>query len=377
MSTNVRLVFGILMCALASAQVRDDTARLAAVLKTFRAYKAYQFQPDDYRRIQTEYLTWIDVRMTHRITPEQMNQELQAAGLLSEGAQTIEGAERSFAGFLGPIATPAAGIPKDLLAVTFGIYMGNSCGYDETVAIYTSKSFRRVAVLNAKSDRANGSYLRSIVAGRDEGANGRLIASAWVFANCTSQWNGNTFRIDRLRRGSLQTVLEQGEAAYEGDPVEIQVQRDSVTFTWGTTSGFLAATVRLATKRYRIQGNRAIREAPFAPSYGSLIDEWLDLNDSEAAPLATPALAARHRDLAARRKKDTFEWTHAADCSGPPATREIALEWDESKETTVFQIAGSTPRDMRIVSVTNQRSPSCKEIDISKDLLGIVLEPSR
>ena len=126
-----------------------------------------------------------------------------------------------------------------------------------------------------------------------------------------------------------------------------------------------------------MQDGRAIRQAPLAPSFGGFIDEWLRMDDTEAAGWSSPQAAVQHRDVAAKSSKGLFTWEHAATCPGPPPAREIAIRWNDSKQVTVFLIGASSAAEMRMLSVSGKRSPSCREIDIGADLREIMAEPSR
>jgi hypothetical protein len=349
---------------------------LAEHLKRFRTYTVSEIEAAKYKPIQEEVLAWIDSRLKSGSTVEQMNRELKAAGVLSVGAQDVDDMEKNYAGFLGEVKLRAKGIAPDLLAVTFGIFTGSFCGYDDTAVMYTRTSLRRIARINAERSYTHGYHLREFTIGTDDGSGRRTAGSAWAASNCTSNWNGNIFRVDRLRAGSLDSILSQGESAFLADPITITQEGDTVTFDYTTMSGAPAVLVRHAIARYRAEGARAIRQAPFAPSFGGFIEEWLSMDDAEAAGLSTAEADEHHRELAARYKDEfLFEWQHAAICPGSPPFREIALRWDKSKAISVFAVSGITAEDMRMLSVSDQRSPSCQEIDISKDLSSITAEP--
>src|SRR5580704_9394475 len=73
-----------------TSSIQSDTAQLASHLKRFRHYKVYELQPDEYRSIQAEYLAWLDSRMMNGVSLPIMNNELQAANLLSIGPQDVD-----------------------------------------------------------------------------------------------------------------------------------------------------------------------------------------------------------------------------------------------------------------------------------------------
>jgi hypothetical protein len=202
------------------------------------------------------------------------------------------------------------------------------------------------------------------------------MASAWVASNCTSNWNGSRFRIDLLRNQSIQNLLATTPGFKNDEDVEINITGNAVMFRYTTVSGETVTIMREAIAQYRIQNGHAVRQAPIALSYGGFIHEWLSMDDAEAARWSTPEAAATHHDMATRFNR--FEWDHAASCLGPPAAREIVVRNDESKATGVFLIAGATAAEMRMQSVSDQRTPGCREIEISPDSLGsIIAEPPK
>ena len=93
--------------------VRPDTARLARHLQRFRHYKLYEMSAADYQPIRREFLAWLDSRVKAGISAEQMNVELAAANLLSDGPQTIDDEfEKTYAGFLGGVGTQAVSVER-------------------------------------------------------------------------------------------------------------------------------------------------------------------------------------------------------------------------------------------------------------------------
>jgi hypothetical protein len=96
------------------------------------------------------------------------------------------------------------------------------------------------------------------------------------------------------------------------------------------------------------------------------------MDDAEAARWSSPQAGAHHHDLAARFAVKFFKWQRVANCG---ASREITIQQQESKQVAVFRISGSSPETMRMESVLHEPSPSCREIDMRKDLTSILNEP--
>jgi hypothetical protein len=348
-----------------------DTTSLAQLLRPFRAHKVYELDQSDYKLIQDAFLTWIDTRMKSGVTVAQMNRELAAAGLLSNGPKTIDDQyDRTYAGFLGGIGTEPLQAAEDLLALKVGIYTGGACNFDETIVLYKREPLGKPVRINGAPAYEHGLLLRSLAVGKDDNARGRIIASAWVASNCTSNWNGSVFRIHVAHPQSLENVLDRDVDVFGEDKVGISIHGDIVRFNYTTRmpNGF---TLRPGVATYRVQGNKVVRLAPIAEQFGGFIDEWLWMSDLEATPWSAPAAARMHHDLAARYRKELFDWERVAECPGSPPKREIAVHWSDSGLTSVFIISGAGASQLRMVSVSAERLPSCHEIDIGKDTSSI------
>ncbi len=196
----------------------------------------------------------------------------------------------------------------------------------------------------------------------------------WVASNCTSNWNGNLFRIDR-RRQSVSNVLDQSVSAFSGEDVKIAVEGDTVSFKYGTDMLDTVVNVRAGIARYRIDGRHAIRHAPIASSFAGLLDEWLRMSDADAHRSAFVEANTHHRQAAARFNGDLINWQRVADCPGSPPSRELTIQSDKSKQTASFRIRASSAAEMRMESVTDKPSPACREIDMGKELSRILTEP--
>jgi hypothetical protein len=357
--------------------IRADTSRLADRLQRFRKYKLYELSAVEYQPIRREYLAWVDSRMKSGASMAQMNEELEAANLLSKGPENVpdDWFDRTYAGFLGGVGTVPIPGADDLIAVSLGVYTGGYCNFDETVVLYSRRQFRRIAQINAEPLYTHGYYLRALAAGKGDPARGRLVASAWVASNCTSNWNGNFFRIDIPRRGFTENALAVGMGAFNADEIRLTVENSTVTFDYTTALGDTDVLTREGIARYEVQDGHVIRQAPVAASFGGFIDEWLTMADAEAARWATPEAGRHHNELAAKFQKDIFEWRHVADCPGSPPTREVAVQLNKSKETAVFRITASSRAEMRMVLVSDKISPECREIPISDGLSSILAEP--
>jgi len=326
-----------------------------------------------YKPLQRGYLSWVTARLKAGASVDAMNSELKAANLLLSPSEPddVDAIFDSHAGYLTEIEIRPTGASRDVIAIRFGTYTGSACNEDDTVALYHREPFQLLTIINAESSYAHGYILREVSVGNED-AKGRLIASAWVAFNCTSNWNGNIFRIDVARAGVLKTVLEKGVGAFFDDELRIGIEAEGVTFRYSSGIADTDVIVRKAIARYEVHGGHATRVAPIAPSYGGFIDEWLKLEDAEVAQWSSPAASRRHHELSAQLTQELFILRGAWNC---PGGREIEVESDESKKVFVFRIFGSTIEQMRMEAVSDRPSPGCQEINIRKDLTSILSEP--
>ncbi len=191
------------------------------------------------------------------------------------------------------------------------------------------------------------------------------------------QLERHSFRIDVSRGPSIQSLLDWSVSAYGGDPVRIAVAEDTVTFNYTTLSRDVDVLARDAVARWHVEGGRAIRQTPIAKSYGGFVEEWPEMTNQRPLGGALEA-GSLHRDLAARLDRESIKWVHAADCPGSPRAREIGVQWRGlQQQTTFFLVGGSTAAEMRMLSIVNKPSTSCRELDMRGDLSRILSEPAR
>ena len=173
----------------------------------------------------------------------------------------------------------------------------------------------------------------------------------------------------------MRNVLNTGVTARNDEEIQIGIRDKTVTFRYVTGMRDLTFENRPGVSSFQIRDDHVTRQGPIASHFGGFIDEWLLLDDEDAARFSSPAAARLHHELSARFRKEPFDWQHAADCPGP--AREIAVRGDETDKTTVFLIAASSIAEMRMLSISDKINPSCREIDISKDLSAITSGPAQ
>jgi hypothetical protein len=322
------------------------------------------------KSIQAEYLAWLDARVTAGMSIEQMNIELNSGKLLTtrNGAKLID--YGSYAGFVGTIHSNAFNAdgeddeaPNDLLLFLLPIYIGPGCNVDETLVLYNRETRRRIGWINGETTYRHGLLFGAVAAQAQGPDSARLVATDWITSNCTSNWNGQIFRIDSLANGRATEVLDHSPAdgAMAGS-TKIQIDKDTVQFTYysGANVADPDGSLPLPVERYRVQGTRALRLGPLAETLGRFIDEWLGLEDSEAIRFGSPATATQHRALRVRRSEEWYSFTDAAVCPGTPPTHQVRALWDKSKRTTYFRVSGDTAATLRMESVADSPIPGCR-----------------
>jgi hypothetical protein len=148
--------------------------------------------------------------------------------------------------------------------------------------------------MNGDSKYKGYYHLTGIAANKALKGESRIIATGWEHNNCSSSWNGKMIRIDRVEPDGMVTpILEEGLWAYSGNrPGEVVapwVQLDEVSFLYDRGSIFTEVFIMPAIRKYRIEGDRAVREAPIAINVAGFIEEWLELSDRDAANWSSPA----------------------------------------------------------------------------------------
>lgn len=339
---------------------KADTARLTAQLFRIRQKGAkYSVSASEYQSVRAAYQAWIDARLQAGIAPETMNDELRRAKLFLPGSLDIGDRFNSYAGFLGEIEIRSSHGADDVLILTFSFNAGINCNSDETVLVYQRTPLRLIAAVNGQKAFTHGYILEDFDIGREDRGI-RVAASAWTFSRCTSNWGGHRFRID-LTGPRLENLLDHESVGGFGFDTQVRVAGNIATFEYRGSLADPKILVRDGIMRFRVGGNEVIRQPPIARSYASFIGEWLAMDDTESSRWSSLQAQAYHKDLASR--KESFEFDYVADCADSPAGREIGVRW-ESGSSTIFRIAGTRAPDMRMVSVSSQRSSMCHQSDV-------------
>lgn len=333
-----------------------DTVLFARHMTRYRKIE-HDLTAAEVKSIQAEYLAWLNARVTAGMSIEQMNIELNSGKLLKTG-------------FVGTIHSNAANAdveddkaPDDLLLFILPIYTGSGCNEDETLVLYNRETRQRIGWINGETTYRHG-LLFGAVAAQPQGSDSTLlVATDWITSNCTSNWNGQIFRIDALANGRSTQVLDHSPAdgAMAGS-TKIQIEKDTVQFTYYSFANVADpdGSLPLPVERYRVRGTRALRLGPLAVTLDGFINEWLGIEDDEAVRFGSPATATQHRALRTRRSEEWYSFTDAAECPGTPPTHQVRALWDKSKRTTYFRVSGDTAATLRMESVTDSPIPGCR-----------------
>jgi hypothetical protein len=353
----------LLIVSRASAAPREDTERLATHLKSARG--KHWLSTTEYKRLQHEYLDWIDARMEAGVTTEVMNKELKAARLFPPWTNPNDEYSTHNSGFLEEISAISVRGVTDILAIRAGIYKGDGCSLDITVALYKKNPLTRLGSVNAlREDPQYAYYLSGLDVG-EEGATGKtLVASGWVISHCTSMWNGKRIRIDWLNGGAGENVLEQNVEAQDREETEnvaAWVQGNVVTFWYQGAVDILELMSGPSVARYRVMGDRAIRETPLALTRAGFIREWLRLSYADALRWGEPEAVKMRDGIVSASEKRGFELARVARCGGSPPIWEVAVRIGDLKKSYVFRISGARATELRMLSIAASSTRSCIE----------------
>jgi hypothetical protein len=216
------------------------------------------FSAEQFKQVQTDFVTWADARFKQGRDAKQMNLELKTAGLFApeiESSPDDVDIYYSFAGYVDEVRISP--LPAGVVLLSLGI--GMTCGYDETVVMYESRS-TQVAVYDHKKSLSGPSEFEAFEVGKPDAQGRRIVAAGARTHWCSSRFVGVTLRIDEISSGAVSTLLDRevgGSASDRDFVVRADIEQNKVTFEYIEPDN--RTFTRLATETYEIRDGKATR----------------------------------------------------------------------------------------------------------------------
>jgi hypothetical protein len=244
-----------------------------------------------------------------------------------------------------------------------------------TAAPYEKETLKRVGLLQADQKESTPSYHLSGLDGVRRGAPGEwLVASSWTASDCSSVWNGKRIRIDILCGVEIKNLTARDLYARDRDRVEdvaVWVQPDLVTFWYEGGLRNVDLVSVPSVLRYQVTGALVARESPIALTRAGFLQEWLNMDDTEAARWSEADAAGKHAAISAAFAHGAFSWDLITRCDGSPQVWEVGVRLAEAKTRYIFLVAGSRAGELRMHSAGNDSDESCVPLNFLKDLRAV------
>jgi hypothetical protein len=364
------------LCPLPGAEaIKPDTARMSSHFAGVRGQNV--LTQSQFDRLQAEYLAWIDVRMRARVSIQEMNRELDAAGMIAKEDPNALPIEQNHTGYLAELSTADVHNSADILALDAAFITNASCGVDTTLVLYDRSTLKRVALIRAEPSFTAPWNQSGLAVGTAAGQRARLIATGWYLSNCTSTWNGARIRLDSWNGSALHPLLNRSVVARSGNEewaFKADVQSGMVVYRYVAGMSNAEVMARPAVARFKVAGARVIRQAPVALTRGGFVDEWLRMDDAGAARWSEPSAAAMHRTAAAHFHGGVFTWNSVARCAAGGGSWEIGLRKLDDLRTYYFLMRGEQATAFRMLGVSRSPVPACKPIEGDASVIAAVTE---
>jgi hypothetical protein len=359
----------VLVTAAPGSEQKTDTARLAAYLIPFRgrhiSADPLGLKGSELARARGQYLSWIDARVLGGADQNAMNRELVHAGLIHPVAsQNQRQVSVDNSGWLEEVIERSVPGAADLLEVRLGI--GTICSSDETIAVYSRRPLRRLGIINRRIQGTDEQqvpwWFSPLAIGPTDATGHRLLAIGGNSGWCTSNARGGTLRIEDLQDSTMQTLLDRDVSNWSGNDVHITAS------VHGNTAEFLYEALilgpdvmgRKAIARFSRTGSGLERDAPIALSRTGFIDEWLMMDDAEAAHWSTPEATQHHPQLSGWAANG-FSFEQIALCPGKPQTWQIQIHFDKPVEQRTITLNEAGPYGMRVLNVSREPRANCHQ----------------
>jgi len=159
----------------------------------------------------------------------------------------------------------------------------------------------------------------------------------------------------------MRTSLSQDAGNWSGNDVYItaSVQGSTAEFRYETLVPGPEVMVRKAIARFSRAGGGLERNAPIALSRAGFVDEWLGMDDREAARWSTLKAAQHHSQLSGWAAHG-FALEQIALCPGKPQTWQIPIHFDKPGEQRTITLNDANPYGMRVLNVSSEPGANCR-----------------
>ncbi|MBL8212566.1 MAG: hypothetical protein JNK87_17760, partial [Bryobacterales bacterium] len=293
-----------------------------------------------YAQLRQEYFAWIDTRVQDRRSTSQMNSESRGAALFV----VVNSEDDRRPGVIEPLRARQVAQAPELLAVEVTIHRAMACNWDVSVLLYDRNTRRRVATLRAVADVRTEPYSVLALDAKRQASGELVVGSLWAVSNCTSTWNGQRLRMDRIGSGGSRLLLERDLEAQLQENEKVVVKEGQVRFLYNGAVGDGDILSTEIVANYRVTGDTVTREPPIAMTRAGFLAEWLRKN-----PEALPGF------------EKGIEWGVVSECGGSPASWEIEVRSRETAARQFFRIAGERASQLRMAAVNDSKDTACRE----------------
>lgn len=355
-----------------------DTVALATHLRAVRGVDS--IKNPRFPELRREMMRWVDLRVLRGDPVSQINQELRSNNLLYKTAKPtfVPGSDTTVTGYVDQVTVQEAPGADDLLVIRFGV--GMDCGYDQSAIVYRRTPLARLGWIESPSTGAPMNFTSVSVGEEFEGQ--RLLATESYGAWCSSSFTGIRLEIWRIASsGSMHALLIRPDIEgrrWFDNLVTTHVEKNIVTFRYTGDLPEISILVHAAIERYRVDGDKVTRIAPLALDLVGFIDEWMRMDDVQAAQWSEAAAARLHHELAAWYGKgvdlpfarSAVGQTAVRRCEGSPRIWEVALQGMDRSDQRHFQISEMGAENLRILQVSRTLSSRCPtvRVDLQKEL---------
>lgn len=254
--------------------------------------------------------------------------------------------------------------------------VGITCASDESAYLYHWDGGWRRVWQAEYSYAKGGSYRpRHLTNVRHDRAH-NLVLAAGVEEWCSSTWHQIYYQLWRAAPGQQQQLLLDGrDYAYLSEivgPLETRLDGDGLTVEYMVASIDPAQHSRLATRHYRLDGDRPRRVDPIALTPVNFVEEWLSAPWQQSA--AWTEAAARgtaqgwHAATRDRRTGGSLlaeapdDDSRALRCRGDTSLWQVAVNFPEarqSRQQAWFLVRWTEPYRFRLAAVGARPWPNC------------------